>query len=75
LTRDGLVVNGLIDPAKKSPDTLAFFENAFNGFTGFCLRPLSKNLKNLLKPNEKSFAARSIPVTFLSWEYWRGTDR
>jgi hypothetical protein len=43
-------------------DFFAFFENAFNGFTGFCLRPLSKNLKNLLKPNEKSFAARSIPV-------------
>ena len=62
MTRDGLVVNGLIDPAKKSPDTLTFFENAFNGFTGFCLRPLSKNLKNLLKPNEKSFAARTILV-------------
>jgi hypothetical protein len=26
------------------------------------LRPLFKNLKNLLKPNEKSFAARSTPA-------------
>jgi hypothetical protein len=43
-------------------DFFAFFENAYNGFTGFCLRPLSKNLKNLLKPNEKSFAARSTPA-------------